>query len=316
MKTNRTFVGVAAMAALVGAASSASAQEVLVLSSGNAALDNAVLSVLSANGLNGTIGTAYWQFTGAEALCNYDCIYMQSNANWNSGNMPIDGQLAILDVISRGGGFVTTEWSVWRSGVGGFPSLLPAFAVEASATFNSTPTTTYTQLTPDAVMNDGVPASFAFTLDSYSGTNNQLIPKPGATIFYTSSALDNGVVGWDFGNGRAVHFSACAGPTSLADPNFARLFTNAMKWSFGRPATCIPDLTTGAIAGQPGYGVSNCVLNNDDFFYYLAQFSEGNLAVADLTSGAVPGQPGYGVPNGVVNNDDFFFYLSLFAAGC
>jgi hypothetical protein len=38
--------------------------------------------------------------------------------------------------------------------------------------------------------------------------------------------------------------------------------------------------------------------------------------VADLTTGAVPGQPGYGVPDGVLNNDDFFYYLSLFAAGC
>jgi hypothetical protein len=81
-------------------------------------------------------------------------------------------------------------------------------------------------------------------------------------------------------------------------------------------ASCAPDLTTGAVAGQPGYGVPNGVLNNDDFFYYLAQFAAGNTAVADLTTGAVAGQPGYGVPNGVINNDDFFYYLGLFAAGC
>jgi hypothetical protein len=79
---------------------------------------------------------------------------------------------------------------------------------------------------------------------------------------------------------------------------------------------CEPDLTTGAIAGQPGYGVPNGVLNNDDFFYYLSQFAAGNVAVADLTTGAIPGQPGYGVPNGIINNDDFFYYLGLFAAGC
>ncbi len=81
-------------------------------------------------------------------------------------------------------------------------------------------------------------------------------------------------------------------------------------------STCAPDLTTGAIAGQPGYGVPNGILNNDDFFYYLAQFAAGNLAVADLTTGAIAGQPGYGVPNGVLNNDDFFYYLAIFAAGC
>jgi hypothetical protein len=85
---------------------------------------------------------------------------------------------------------------------------------------------------------------------------------------------------------------------------------------FAGATTCEPDLTTGAIAGQPGYGEPNGVLNNDDFFYYLAQFAAGNLAVADLTTGAIAGQPGYGVPNGILNNDDFFYYLAIFAAGC
>ena len=79
---------------------------------------------------------------------------------------------------------------------------------------------------------------------------------------------------------------------------------------------CKPDITTGAVPGQPGYGVANGVLNNEDFFYYLAQFAAGNALVADLTTGAVPGQPGYGTPNGVINNEDFFYYLALFAAGC
>ena len=82
----------------------------------------------------------------------------------------------------------------------------------------------------------------------------------------------------------------------------------------GGPA-CEPDLTTGAVPGQPGYGVPNGTLNNDDFFYYLTIFSNNDPA-ADLTTGAVPGQPGYGMPNGVINNDDFFYYLTIFSAGC
>ena len=79
---------------------------------------------------------------------------------------------------------------------------------------------------------------------------------------------------------------------------------------------CVPDLTTTAIVGAPGYGVPNGVVNNDDFFYYLSAFAAGNIAIADLTTTAIVGAPGYGVPNGVLNNDDFFFYLSAFAAGC
>ncbi|MCA9287547.1 MAG: hypothetical protein KDA05_03125, partial [Phycisphaerales bacterium] len=79
---------------------------------------------------------------------------------------------------------------------------------------------------------------------------------------------------------------------------------------------CQADLTTSAIAGGAGYGVPDGVLDNNDFFYYLAQFAAGNAAVADLTTSAVPGSVGYGVPNGVINNEDFFYYLALFAAGC
>ncbi|MCB9840477.1 MAG: hypothetical protein H6809_02355 [Phycisphaeraceae bacterium] len=78
---------------------------------------------------------------------------------------------------------------------------------------------------------------------------------------------------------------------------------------------CPPDLTAGAIAGQPGFGVPNGILSNDDFFYYLTIFSQANPA-ADLTTGAIPGQPGYGVPNGVINNEDFFYYLTIFSMGC
>lgn len=97
---------------------------------------------------------------------------------------------------------------------------------------------------------------------------------------------------------------------------FSGNFDMAFRTYMDTGSACEPDLTTGAVAGQPGYGVPNGTLNNDDFFYFLSQFSAGNLAVADVTTGAVAGQPGYGVPNGIINNDDFFYYLALFAAGC
>ncbi|MEZ6233113.1 MAG: GC-type dockerin domain-anchored protein [Phycisphaerales bacterium] len=94
-----------------------------------------------------------------------------------------------------------------------------------------------------------------------------------------------------------------------------RTFSGIINYTLGGGPTCEPDLTTGAIAGVPGYGVPNGVLNNDDFFYYLALFAANDLR-ADLTTGAIAGVPGYGVPNGILNNDDFFYYLALFAAGC
>ena len=118
-------------------------------------------------------------------------------------------------------------------------------------------------------------------------------------------------------SGYGTRFSACwqslyvpAGSGSAGNFSVTKLFSEP-----GAPV-CKPDITTGAVAGQPGYGVPNGVLNNDDFFYFLAQFAAGNVAVADMTTTAIPGSPGYGVPNGVINNDDFFYYLAVFAAGC
>ena len=75
-------------------------------------------------------------------------------------------------------------------------------------------------------------------------------------------------------------------------------------------------MTTRAVPAQPGYGVPDGAVNNDDFFYYLAEFAAGNLARCDLTFSAVPATPGYGFPNGVLNNEDFFYYLAKFAEGC
>ncbi|MCB9841235.1 MAG: hypothetical protein H6809_06270 [Phycisphaeraceae bacterium] len=128
--------------------------------------------------------------------------------------------------------------------------------------------------------------------------SNDKISPAGAT-------LTSGYVRTDFPNGgfgypnlsfssQAVRATALAG-----DPG---------------PA-CEPDLTTAAVPGQPGFGVPNGILNNDDFFYYLFIFSNNDPA-ADLTTTAIPGTPGYGVPNGIVNNDDFFYYLAIFSAGC
>ena len=80
--------------------------------------------------------------------------------------------------------------------------------------------------------------------------------------------------------------------------------------------SCSADLTTSALPGTPGYGIPDGVLNNDDFFFFLARFAAGDAAVADVTTTAIPGSPGHGIPNGVINNDDFFYYLALCAAGC
>ncbi|MCB9840267.1 MAG: immunoglobulin domain-containing protein [Phycisphaeraceae bacterium] len=81
--------------------------------------------------------------------------------------------------------------------------------------------------------------------------------------------------------------------------------------------TCPVDLTAGAIPNQPGYGVPNGVVSNDDFFFYLILFV-ANHARADLTTtgATMPGMPGYRQPDGVITPDDFIVYIALFQGLC
>ena len=115
---------------------------------------------------------------------------------------------------------------------------------------------------------------------------------------------------FDMGDNLTSFGEDAAGELYYTDQNSGQL------WKIVAVACSDADLTNGAVPGQAGYGAPNGVLTNDDFFYYLAQFAAGNVAVADLTTGAVAGQPGYGVPNGVITNDDFFYYLNIFSEGC
>lgn len=121
----------------------------------------------------------------------------------------------------------------------------------------------------------------------------------------------------------------CLGGARLdSDPDSGQVIVGAPRWRSGASLAgavqilgegmpgCKADLTTGAIPGEPEYGVPDCTLDNSDFLYYLAQFAAGKVAVCDLTTSAVPGSLGYGVPDGVLNNDDFFYYTALYAAGC
>ncbi|MEZ6232764.1 MAG: GC-type dockerin domain-anchored protein [Phycisphaerales bacterium] len=168
---------------------------------------------------------------------------------------------------------------------------------------------------------DGMILNFTDPIPTQFATPRFAIDALGKVFFSNGGFADGRLIAydadlsprWDIG----VTNINIGGPAMGRDGTLVVCGNGTNVRAFRSPvASCEPDLTTGAIQGQPGYGVPNGVLNNDDFFYYLAQFAAGNLAVADLTTGAIQGQPGYGVPNGILNNDDFFYYLAIFAAGC
>jgi hypothetical protein len=189
-----------------------------------------------------------------------------------------------------------------------------------------------TTLTGQVPQNDSVMALYdaggslvALDDDSGPGFHAQLSfgagTRPGV-LDGRPFAGDNG----DLASGR--YYLAVGGRPMLAGPlGFEARSTSALTGQIrldfrtDLPEPCTPDLTGSAIPGAPGYGVPNGVLNNDDFFYFLALFAQasgctGCPSPPDLTTTAIPGSPGYGVPNGLVNNEDFFYYLQVFVQGC
>ncbi|MEZ6234226.1 MAG: DUF4350 domain-containing protein [Phycisphaerales bacterium] len=242
-------------------------------------------------------------------LATIDVFYTSLLTN---NNVPLSGpeQAALQAWVGAGGTLIVTADIFNLPGYDSFSSFLgvtsyasvsgpnPAVVVAAhpiTAGINSASFTTNSTFSVPAdglrIMDDGAANVFAVVLDPSTGHAG-----PGRMVVFGDHNM--------FSNS----FINQADNTLLAQ--------NLIAWAnAGGAPVCQPDLTTGAIAGLPGYGVPNGVLNNDDFFYYLAIFAANDPA-ADLTAGAIPGQPGYGVPNGVINNDDFFYYLALFSAGC
>jgi len=221
------------------AAMQARAGMVLILGNGSDANTQAAQTLLDANGQTATIGPAISNFTAAGgaggSLAGYNAVVLLDGDGTSDGYvMPSTGQSALLSFISGGGGLVTAEWSNWGYAALGYNSTLEAaLPVVPSSDYDFVTGLTYTQSTPDSILDKNLPSSFAFTADNSGGTENQFAPKPGAFLYFTSSGGDSpdGLIGWGYGSGRVISFSTLAGPDELSDPNYSVLFANAVNWS-------------------------------------------------------------------------------------
>lgn len=224
---------IAVLTGLLVLAAPALAANVYVMSSGDAATDAAAMADMARFAHNATLGVNYTQFDGTQNLTGYDCVYLQANYNWGWGDMPLPGQEALASYVNGGGGLVTCEWVMWKTSAGNFQTLGSVYAAVPSSAWATYPQYDFAVVTPDPIMNAGLPASFTVPSDSYAGTETILTQvQSGATVFYSSNYGQNkhGLMGWDFGAGRCANFNATNGPNFLGDPNGGRLMSNAIEW--------------------------------------------------------------------------------------
>jgi para-nitrobenzyl esterase len=211
---------------------SASAHDVLVLSSGSTNLDTQLRTILQNQGHVVTFGDNFTRFSG-EGLAGQKVVLLLPNLDSGDGNMPLAGQNALVNFVSAGGGLVTSEWTIWMSAFRSFATLVPILPVLPTAIYSETFSITYREATPDPVLNSGIPSALAFLADFSYGTETYFAPRAGATVFYTSTggAGGAGVVGWQFGSGRVIQFSTLLGRQELSDAAYSRLVANAVSWS-------------------------------------------------------------------------------------
>ena len=292
MHTRRAVIITAALAAAACAAAAHAQSRVLILSSGVPALDETVRDTLNAEGLVATVGPQFTAFTSGVSLASTDVVYFQANFNWSSGDMPLDGQQSLLDFVTAGGGLVTCEWAAFLARPTSLTVIGPAFPVTEFGN-TAAPVVTYSVVTPHLVMTAGLPAQFEMTLTSYAGTEGQLDPKPGATVFLGASTYPSGggVVGSTWGAGRVVSFSTTNGPDQFNSAPFRRLLANSMRWADALPSTCYPDCNGD---GQ---------INLSDFGCFQTKFALGD-PYADCNG------------DGVRNLSDFGCFQTKFALGC
>ncbi len=206
--------------------------DVYVISGGEPHQDSAIMLVLTSSGRRVTLGPPAYLFNGLPNLTDYKVvIFLDSNFS-APPDMPEAGQTALLNFIKSGRGLITGEWVLYYAGGGSrYQILAPAFAGSSNGNRDSSSSLTYSVQFPDPVLNQGLPPAFTFPATDFGGTQSDLVAKPGAKTFYSSSILHAGLVGWQYQRGRVLNFSTCIGTDELADTNYRRLFRNAVRWT-------------------------------------------------------------------------------------
>lgn len=223
----------------------ASAQNIYIMSSGNATYDANTVTLLNANGMSATIGLDATTLTTSTNLSGFDAIYLNNNYNWTSG-ISAAAEQAIVNFVANGKGLVTNEWTMWRNGSGGGLSILdPILPSVYGPSWRSTTSVTYTRQTANALLDIGVAPVFAFDPGDAAGAESSLNARSGATVYYGTDYGSGlaGLVGWNAGGGRVYSFSTVMGLEAIADPNAGQLLANTLR------ASAVPEPATLAVLG-------------------------------------------------------------------
>lgn len=270
---------------------SAFGANIYIISSANMAIDNSAVTAMTLAGHNAFVGVAQANFDENISLTGYDAVYLQANYNWAGGNMPLLGQNQLRNFVGNGGGLITCEWSTWLMATGAFEMLGALMPFEPSLYYTFGLTDTLVKVTPDPVINQGVPDAVFTTLDSYAGTkSNPQVLRQGATNFYnTTDGGDSiGIAGWAYGAGRVISFATTNGPSQL-DFTCQTLFGNCTTWVTN--GTPLPATFIATTLGEEFIGDSSSVAIMGDGEVYSSFNDVDTLGCTMIVRSQLPAVP-------------------------
>lgn len=234
-----------------GAEAQRPAVRVYVLEGGHRASDQAVAQALRDRGFVVTRGVATPDFDGTQAnLADYDVLVVLYTANWSTPAIPA-GLAAIRAYVEGGGSLVTGEWFGWR---GQLAEIMPS----VNCSWNTAPSTTYTQVAPNSVINAGLPLAFTFPMGDFTGSESCLQARPEATVLYGSSNGGGrgdqvGLAAWNVGQGRVAAFSTLLSATELQSAEYRTLFQNTVAWAADVKDVTPPTVGSVELASAGGF---------------------------------------------------------------
>jgi hypothetical protein len=239
MRTRSLLFVFAVMLALQ-APSKALAEKILLISSGDAANDVEIQSVLQAAGDTVTIGPTYSNFTGT-GLSGYNAVFLNPSYDSTSqATMPVAGQQALVNYVNQGGGLVVGGMALVQSVMnqGAYQTLDSILPNTLSNTTTANSPITFTSLSANSVMNTGLPSLFSFPASGY-WTETLITPKTNATAFFATDQWTSayggpqgfGSIGWNFGSGRVLSLSTFSDPTALGSTTYDQMLSNSVQWA-------------------------------------------------------------------------------------
>lgn len=152
--------------------------------------------------------------------------------------LPVSAQIALVDFVSNGGGFISAQWDGYERSQGRQAEMddltLQSWGNIDNCGNNCSVIWTIVSGQENHPVLAGIPSSFTFFADGHDATPRGEFATNPSTVLMSSPSGGPAVLVREFGSGRVVNFAHAANYLSLGltlqNANIQQLYVNAVNW--------------------------------------------------------------------------------------